>query len=119
MDEPRILTDDETYQRRREHAAHVGPRTIELCAHHECGRAAHWGPWCDQHRQAAGPRLVTAELTDTEIATIRAEVNAKAAPLFLIAMDWILRGQLAREGVELPPVVAVVRGELNHPDDAA
>ena len=119
MDEPRILTDDETYQRRREHAAHTGPRTITLCANPDCRQPAHWGPWCDTHRPAAGPRLVTAELTDQEIATIRTEVNAKAAPLFLMAMDWILRGQLAREGVELPPVVAIVRGEHDHPDDAA
>lgn len=111
-DEIHILTDDESYQRRSQQASSLGPRTIDICAENGCGRAARNGPWCEDHRQAAGPRIVTAELTDHDIATIRAEVNAKAAPLFLIAMDWILRGQLAREGVELPPVVAVVRTEL-------
>lgn len=113
--EPRILTDDESYQRRSQRASSIGPRTIDVCMHDVCGRPAQNGPWCDTHRPAAGPRLVTAELTADEIDAIRTEVNAKAAPLFLIAMDWLLRGQLAREGVELPPVVAVVRGEL-HPD---
>lgn len=111
MDESRILTDAETYQRRREQASSDGPKTIEVCADDGCGRAANHGPWCDDHRRAAGPRLVVAELTAAEIAELRAEVNAKAAPLFLIAMDWILRQQLAREGVELPPVVAVVRAD--------
>jgi hypothetical protein len=108
-DDTRILTDDESRQRRAEQASSAPGRAVSLCAEPACRRAAHWGPWCDDHRPSTGPRLVTAELTNDEIAQIRAEVNAKAAPLFLIAMDWILRRQLAQEGVELPPVVAVVR----------
>lgn len=113
MDDPRILTDDESYERRSQQAASIGPRTISLCAEPGCPRAAAWGPWCGDHRPAAGPRIgVAHDLTGDQYDAIRAEVNAKAAPLFLLAMDFILRKQLANLGVELPaPVVAIARDE--------
>lgn len=106
MDEPRILTDDESYQRRSQRGNRGGPREVALCAEPGCPRASSWGPFCGDHRPAAGPRIgIAHDLTADEYDTIRAEVDAKAAPLFLLAMDWIVRQQLAELGVEPGPVV--------------
>lgn len=103
-DDTRILTDIESASRRSQ-MANSGPgRSIAMCARSACPRAANYGPYCDEHRQP-GPASVTAgDLTDAELEQVRAEVDAKAAPLFLLAMDWILRRQLDHLGIELAPV---------------
>lgn len=110
MDKPRILTEAETETRRNERASGTGHQTITVCAEPRCPDIAKWGPYCAWHSPAAPNVVVAHELTDTEISTIRADVEAKAAPLFLLAMDFILRAQLAQLGVELAaPVVAIAR----------
>lgn len=108
MDESRILTDQESANRRSQ-TANSGPgRSIAMCARSGCPRAANYGPYCDDHRQP-GPGVVTAlDLTDEELDAVRAEVDARAAPLFLIAMDWILGRQLTRLGIELAPITITV-----------
>jgi hypothetical protein len=75
-----------------------------MCARIGCPRAANYGPYCDEHRQPGPANVVAGELTDAELDAIRAEVDAKAAPLFLIALDWILGQQLTRLGIELATI---------------
>jgi hypothetical protein len=103
MDETRILTDAETTRRRAEQAASAPGRAITTCAVPRCPRVAHHSEFCDEHRPQPGVRLgVAAHLTNEDYAAIRDEVDAKAAPLFLIAMDWLTTQQLATIGIELP-----------------
>lgn len=102
--ETRILSEEESVARRTERANNSPGRPITMCNQPGCPHLAHYGPRCANHRQPAGPRLVVAgDLTDEELDAIRAEIDAKAAPLFLLAMDWLTRQQLGRLGVELPP----------------
>lgn len=113
-DEPRILTDDETRWRRSEQASGAPGAAVTLCAWRDCHRLASHGPLCrDHHRQIAGAGHVIAhDLTPDELGRVRADVEAKAAPLFLLAMDWIVRGQLANLGVpELAGPVTITRDE--------
>lgn len=117
MDEPRILTEDETYLRRAQQASHIGPKTIDLCAWRDCPNAADYGPFCANHRQ---PTIGTAtlDLDKDQLAAITAQVEADAAPLFVIAMNWIARQELTRLGVTLDSLGASIdriRGELGEP----
>jgi hypothetical protein len=80
-----------------------------MCADPGCPRAAHWGAWCDDHRPPPTHIGVAHNLTADDMEAIRAEVDAKAGPLFLLAMDWILRKQLATIGLELAAPVTVTR----------
>lgn len=101
MDEPRILTDDETRRRRAEQASGAPGGAVSLCAWQGCNQLADHGPLCRDHHRRIVPleAVATLELTDTELEQVKADVDAKAAPLFLLAMDWIVRGQLAQLGV--------------------
>jgi len=115
--EPRILTDDETYRRRREHASTTGPKTIGLCAIRDCPHPANYGPFCPDHRRqyAPEPAVAAADLTGDDIAELRAQVEADAAPLFVIAMNWIARRQVERLGYDNDALAAGmerIRGEL-------
>jgi hypothetical protein len=119
MTEPRILTDDESYRRRREAASSMGPKTVAVCAHPGCPTIANWGPYCDDHRR---PRVVgdsvARPLTREEIDAVRAQVEADAAPLFLIAVNWLAREQMARIGIGAPELafgIERIRGELDGP----
>lgn len=114
-DEPRILTDDESYSRRREHASGMGPKTIELCAWKNCDRPAFNGPLCPTHRQPQLTNVIAAELTPTEITDLQQQVEADAAPLFVLAMNWLAGQQLARLGITTDSLAAGIeriRGEL-------
>lgn len=114
MDEPRILTEDESYRRRAEQASAAPGAAVTLCAWQGCHRLADHGPLCRDHHRRIVPveTVATLELTDAELAQVRADVEAKAAPLFLLAMDWLVRGQLAQLGVpELAGPVTISREE--------
>lgn len=115
MDEPRILTEDESYLRRSEQASGVGPTTISLCVEHGCPRAARWGPYCDEHRPHVERVIAAPNLTDAELENLRAKVSADAAPLFVIAWNWIARQQMARIGIALPGPVVIV-GQAEEPE---
>lgn len=108
IDEPRILTEDESYQRRSEQASGVGPTTISLCAELGCPRAARWGPFCDEHRPHVERVIAAPNLTDAELDNLRTRVSAEAAPLFVIAWNWIARQQMARIGIALPGPVVII-----------
>lgn len=116
MDEPRILTEDETYARHSQQAAGNGPGIVALCAAAGCPRAAAGGPWCVQHRPRPEPGLqVVGDFTPDEYAAIGAQVEADAAPLFVLAMSWIARQQLANLDLTVDSFEASVdriRGEL-------
>lgn len=114
MDEPRILTDDETRRRRAEQASSAPGAAVTLCAWQGCNRLADHGPLCrDHHRQIVPLEAVaTLDLTDDELDQVRVDVEAKAAPLFLLAMDWLVRGQLAQLGVpQLAGPISISRQE--------
>lgn len=118
-DEPRILTDDETYRLRREQASGVGAKIVALCAYAGCPRAAANSPWCAEHRPRFAPDIgsvvVAHDLTEDEYITLRGHVEADAAPLFVLAMNWIAGQQVARLGVGLDAIEASmhrIRGEL-------
>lgn len=116
MDEPRILTDDESYLRRSQRASAAGPKTVELCAIRDCPRAANNGPFCPDHRRVYAPGQTTAvDLDEEQLEDIRRQVEADAAPLFVIAMNWVLRQRMASMGIT-PELVAAgldrIRGEL-------
>ena len=111
MDEPRILTDEESHRRRAESASAGPGAAVTLCAWSGCNRLADHGPLCrGHHRQVATPDSVaTLDLTDDELAAVKADVEAKAAPLFLLAMDWLVRGQLAELGVAIDGPASISR----------
>lgn len=110
MNESRILTDAETATRRAEQAKSGPGRAISTCAVPRCPKIAHNGEFCEDHRPRPGVRVgVAAHLTNDDYASIRAEVDAKAAPLFLIALNWLAGQQLTRMGIELPEAVTVER----------
>ncbi len=121
MTEPtgRILTAEESAQRRSERAAHNGAPIITLCAETGCPRAAFHGPWCGEHRPLrAEPGVAVAhDLTREELAALRAQVEADAAPIFVIAMNWIARQQVAQLGMtpaSFEGSVARIQAELEH-----
>lgn len=120
MDEPRILTDDESHRRRQEVARSAGPKTIVLCAAPDCPQAAFNSPWCIQHRPPAGPRVV-ADYDDNALATVKAQVEEEAAVLTVLALNWITRQQLAQLNIDanqLAHGVDRIRGELGGGDAA-
>lgn len=100
-DEPRILTDDETRRRRAEQASAAPGAAVTICAWQGCNHLADHGPLCREHHRRIVPleAVATLDLTDAELDQVRADVEAKAAPLFLLAMDWLVRGQLAQLGI--------------------
>jgi hypothetical protein len=100
-DETRILTEDESYLRRAEQAGGGGPTTITLCAEPACPRAARWGPHCDEHRPHVERVIAAPNLTDTELAELKTRVETEAAPLFVIAWNWIARQQADELAVRL------------------
>lgn len=68
---------------------------VTLCAEPDCGRAARWDSYCVEH--APRPPLVTPfshDLSDAEYAQLRARVAADAAPLFLLALQFLLGQQV-------------------------
>lgn len=74
----------------------------------------------DEHRPRAAPvaTVVPHQLTDDDYATLRAQVEADATPLFVLAMNWIARQQVAHLGVTLDTLEASmtrIRGELEGP----
>lgn len=103
-DDPIILDEAERARRLAADARKTGDIVI-MCSEAGCPRAASWGPWCQQHRPPAAPPphgwTATTDLTDVEIAEVAREVEEKAAPLFILAMDFIARRQVARMGLEL------------------
>lgn len=112
MDETRILTDDESRRRRAEQASSAPGAAVSLCAWRDCQHLASYGPFCRDHHYQLTPvdAVAARDLTATELAHIRADVEAKAAPLFLLAMDWLVRGQLANLGIpELAGPVTISR----------
>jgi hypothetical protein len=80
-------------------------RTVTMCSEADCPRAASGGPWCRQHRPPAAPPpegwSASGDLTAAQLAEVAREVEEKAAPLFLLAMEFIARQQIARMGLEL------------------
>lgn len=115
----RLLTAQESARRRSERAASNGPTIVTLCAEPGCPRAAAHGPWCGEHRPAtvrAEPSVAVAHnLSRDELAALRHQVEADAAPLFVIAMNWIARQQVAHLGVGLDSIEASmsrIRAEL-------
>lgn len=101
-DDTRILTDAETATRRAEQASSAPGAAITTCAVPRCPRIARYGDWCVEHRPEPGVRVgVAAHLTNDDYAAIRADVETQAAPLFVLAMDWLASQQLARMGIEL------------------
>lgn len=115
-DEPRILTENESYLRRYQQASHVGPKIVTPCTEPGCNRAATNGPVCWEHRQrTSSTTVVTPHLTTDDIEALRAQVAADAAPLFVIAVNWLARQQMARLGVNTDQLVVGmqrIRGEL-------
>lgn len=107
----RLLTGKESAQRRSERAASRGPNIVTLCGAPGCPRAAVHGPWCGDHRPTrAEPATVVAhDLDRDEIAALRHQVEADAAPIFVIAMNWIARQQVARLGVTLDSLASMGR----------
>lgn len=101
-DEPRILTGAETAQRRAEQAASAPGAAIDICAYAGCGDRARYGPFCGYHRLEPETIGVAHQLTEDDYDRIRAAVESKAAPLFLVAMNWLASQQLGRMGIELP-----------------
>lgn len=115
-DEPRILTEDESYLRRSQQASHVGPKVISPCAEPGCTRAANNGALCWEHKQPAiSVPVVAQHLSPAELEALRAQVAADAAPLFVIAVNWLARQQMARLGINVDQLAAGmerIRGEL-------
>lgn len=123
MTEPtaRTLTAAESAQRRSERASGRGPTIVTLCAEAGCPRAASHGPWCGEHRPlrtAPEPATVVAfDLDRDQIAALRQQVEADAAPIFVIAMNWIARQQVAQLGMtpaSFEGSVARIQAELEH-----
>lgn len=117
MNEPRILTDNETYARRRQQASSVGGKVVALCAAPGCPRAAANSPWCIEHRPTTTsvPIWPARDFSEDEYAALRAQVETDAAPLFVIAMSWIARQRVAHLGITLDSLEASMnrlRGEL-------
>lgn len=115
----RLLTGQESARRRSERASGNGATIVTLCAEAGCPRAASYGPWCGDHRPAtvrAEPSVAIAhDLDRDEIAALRQQVEADAAPLFVIAMSWIARQQVAHLGLTAQSFEAAVeriRAEL-------
>jgi hypothetical protein len=116
----RTLTAEESAQRRSERASSRGPTIVTLCSWSGCPRAASHGPWCGEHRPvrpapAEPPLAVAHDLTREDIAALRAQVEADAAPIFVIAMSWIARQQIAHLGVtadSLEESIDRIRAEL-------
>jgi hypothetical protein len=118
----RLLTAQETARRRSERAASNGPAIVTLCAEPGCPRAAAHGPWCGEHRpirRAFEPTTTVAfDLDRDQIAALRQQVEADAAPIFVIAMNWIARQRVAHLGVSLDSLEASmtrIRAELGAP----
>lgn len=86
---------------------------VVICSTPGCGEVARYHTWCIEHappppprpKRAWAPRVSSApDLTDAEYAELRARVAADAAPLFLLAMQFILGQQvraLAEEAAAL------------------
>lgn len=115
----RLLTGRESAQRRSERAASRGATIVTLCGAPGCPRAAVHGPWCGDHRPArrAEPAatVIAHDLDRDEIAALRQQVEADATPIFVIAMNWIARQQIAHLGVTVDSIeasMARVRAEL-------
>jgi hypothetical protein len=107
----RILTEDETAARRAQTARGGPDRSITMCVSPGCVRPALNSPWCPAHRTPGSRVLVRPDLSDEDIARITAEVEAKAAPLFVLAMDWIARQEMGRFGIALPAPIVTREGE--------
>lgn len=71
---------------------------VVLCSAPDCPRTASYGPYCVAHRgrHETPPGAVAVELTDEELDIIRDQVEADAAPLFLIAMQFIAAQEVSR-----------------------
>lgn len=66
---------------------------VELCGEPGCRRVARLaGGWCNLHDPRPKPELVGVayDLTDEQLANIRAQVEADAQPLFVAALGFIL-----------------------------
>jgi hypothetical protein len=86
-------------------------RTVELCGWEDCRDVAHARGLCRRHyyRVSLPPRTlaepvavgIAHDLSREEIAQIRAEVEERAIPLFVLALNWCateaLRKSLPRE----------------------
>lgn len=71
----------------------MSARDVVLCVAGGCSRAASQGDYCHDHWEPAGHRpgfACTAALTDADYAQLRAQVAADAAPLFLLALNFLL-----------------------------
>lgn len=68
---------------------------VILCAEPGCPRAAAYRSRCIEH-SATPPRVtsIAHDLSDAEYAKLRAQVAADAAPLFLLALQFILGRQV-------------------------
>jgi hypothetical protein len=120
----RVLTAEESAQRRSERAANRGPAIVTLCSAPGCPKAVSHGPWCGDHRprQAEPTITVVHDLSPDEYAALAAQVEADAAPIFVIAMSWIARQRVAHLGVTLDSLeasMARIQAELPPPDRTA
>lgn len=118
----RLLTGQESARRRSERASGNGATIVTLCAEAGCPRAASHGPWCGDHRplrQAPEPTVAVAhDLTREDIGALRSQVEADAAPLFVIAMNWVARQHIAQLGLTpdaLGASIDRIRAELGAP----
>lgn len=116
MDEPRILDPDETYLRRAQRASHMGPKNHRDLRHTRLHPRRRLGPTV--HRPPT-PRCHTryrrVDLSPTELETVRAQVETDAAPLFVLAVNWIASQQLTRLGITTDSLAASIdriRSEL-------
>lgn len=77
---------------------------VELCVEPGCRRLARrLGGWCELHApRPVEPVGVAFDLTDEQLANIRAQVEADAMPLFVAALGFIL----AQSGVVPVELVA-------------
>lgn len=118
----RLLTGKESAQRRSERAASRGPTIVTLCGEPGCPRAAVHGPWCGEHRPTRrtepAATVIAHDLNRDEIASLRQQVEADAAPIFVLAMNWIARQRFAHLGIDfdmLEASMSRIRAELGSP----
>lgn len=83
----------------------MSARDVNICLWGDCHLVAAYGDFCFEHREPPGPRLAaTPRLSDVDYARLRVQVAADAAPLFLLAMNFLLSREvqaLAEEAAAL------------------
>ncbi|MGH9001904.1 MAG: hypothetical protein ACRDYV_02130 [Acidimicrobiia bacterium] len=110
--DPVYLTDEERASRISAMAAGRPDQAITMCSEAGCSRAASHGPWCREHRPAPPGDPPTTLLSADQLEAVRQQVEADAAALFVLAMNWITRRHVTHLGVDIGAELERVAGEI-------